>query len=250
MPKRPPPPSSLPDRIRDAAGAAPPTLPPDQEARYLFALDLATDGDWILDFAREPGLGTALLASRAGSAGYVVGLCPSRAAQSLCRSTVALPNVEFRTGDVGKSAFEGGKFDLVCAFGILGNARDPGRFLAGLSRALKPDGSLLLSVPDRIIPGMRPQDTREGCSLMELDRLLRPAFPFVRYWGQRIRARNRFSIALGRSWCRRLLRFPDFNGIPTDPALFRRMESPRHWQCDHFLALCRKSGAPQPFPGA
>ncbi len=250
MPRRPPPPSSLPGRIRDAAGAGLTALPPDQEARYLFALDLVTDGDWILDFACEPGLGSALLASRAGSAGYVVGLCPSRTAQSLCRSAVTLSNVEFRTGDVGKSAFENGKFDLVCAFGILGNAREPGRFLAGMSRALKPDGSLLLSVPDRIIPGMRPQGTREGYSLLELDRLLRPAFPFVRYWGQRIRARGRFSIALGRSWCRRLLRFPDFNGIPTDEDLFRRMESPRHWQCDHFLALCRKSRTPRPSQGA
>lgn len=52
-----------------------------------------------------------------------------------------------RQGEVGALPYEDGKFDLVCAFDIIEHVEDDLRALAELSRVLKNDGVLILSVP-------------------------------------------------------------------------------------------------------
>jgi SAM-dependent methyltransferase len=50
-------------------------------------------------------------------------------------------------GEVGALPYEDGRFDLVCAFDIIEHVEDDLRALAELSRVLKDDGVLILSVP-------------------------------------------------------------------------------------------------------
>lgn len=215
------------------------------EARYLFAKRYIPEGSWVLDCACGSGYGTALLTAHTGTAGYVVGLDVSRAAVAHCRDAHPLPNVEFKTASAEKLPFQDAAFDAYCCFETLEHVPNPARALKEARRVLKPGGVLLLSTPDRIVSGLGPGETPRNpfhlreWSLLELDRLLRPVFPDTRFWGQRVRTRRKYSPAYWRSKTRRLLKLPDFDGIPTDPALFRRMESPKHWQCDNFLAVCR-----------
>jgi SAM-dependent methyltransferase len=217
------------------------------EARYRFACGSIPEGGWVLDCACGSGYGAAILADHVGKAGYVVGLDVSRTAVDHCRKTWTLPQVEFKTGNAEKLPFRDGTFDAYCSFETLEHVPDPVRLLREAHRVLKPGGVLLLSTPDRIVSGIPPGGKPgnpfhvQEWSLLELDRLLRPRFPSVRYWGQRIRTRRKWTPAYWGSKLRRLARLPDFNGIPLDEGLFRRMEDPAHWQCDNFVAVCRKT---------
>jgi SAM-dependent methyltransferase len=135
----------------------------ERRARYLWAAQVA-EGRAALDVGCRDGAGTAALS--AAGAEPVVGVDPSaeavRAAQSeygdLARFEVAEPMA---------LSLPDGSFDLVTCFGVLETAPDPEAVLAGVRRAMRQEGLLLVSLP------AGPDDARSEESADPLRRVFR-----------------------------------------------------------------------------
>lgn len=90
------------------------------------------------------GSGTFLhLASRRGFA--VHGMDISETAVRLVRERHGF---DVRRGDIGSDAWAGGRFDFVTMFHVLEHLPDPERGIAYAASLLKPDGSLIVQVPN------------------------------------------------------------------------------------------------------
>lgn len=56
-------------------------------------------------------------------------------------------SIEYRYGEIGAAGLSG--FDLVCALEVIEHVADKSAFLAALAAALRPDGLMILSCPNR-----------------------------------------------------------------------------------------------------
>jgi SAM-dependent methyltransferase len=155
--------------------------------RYAFARSLAA-GRRVLDAACGEGYGSDLLAEGAQS---VVGVDISAQAIEHARERYgARANLEFEQGDCTALQFADAQFDLVVSFETLEHVAAQEALIAGFARVLKPDGVLLVSSPDKRtyseLQGFRNEFHVRELYRDELLALLRPHFPFVELYAQKL----------------------------------------------------------------
>jgi SAM-dependent methyltransferase len=112
-------------------------------ARYRFAKDFAKD-QRILDIACGEGYGSAAL-KRAGAAS-VVGVDISSDACELARTKYG---IDARVGDALAIPLPSQTIDLVVSFETIEHVESPARFIAECARVLTPQGTLIVSTPNR-----------------------------------------------------------------------------------------------------
>ncbi len=146
---------------------------------YLYASQRAAGLD-VLDAGCGEGFGTEMLA---GSARRVLGIDYSDGAIASAQRAYQIPNLEFRQLDVYDLAGLNLQFDVVTNFQVIEHLPDPPRFLAAIRAALKPDGVLILTTPNRLTStSENPYHLREYTA-EELETVLRPIFGRVDLYG-------------------------------------------------------------------
>jgi len=100
-----------------------------------------------LDLGCGPGGIAALLSTRVGKSGRVVGLDADAAFIEYARQHAA-PNVEFIVGDAYRTKLAGGGFDLVHTRFIASTAGEPENLIREAIRLAKPGGFVAMQEPD------------------------------------------------------------------------------------------------------
>ena len=155
--------------------------------RYVFARSLAR-GKRVLDAACGEGYGSALLADVASS---VVGIDISQDAVAHAKSRYGTrANLRFERGDCTALDVADASFDVIVSFETLEHVAAQEALIAGFARALTPDGILIVSSPDKKTYS-EDRGFANAFHVRELYRdelmnLLRPQFPFVRLYGQKL----------------------------------------------------------------
>ncbi len=151
--------------------------------RYAFARPWC-EGKDVLDVACGVGYGSVVLAETAAP---VVGgdLGPDAIAYAPERH--AGENVEYVVLDATALPFDGGRFDVVCAFETNEHVPDREAYLGEVVRVLRTDGTYLLSTPRVDITNERPANPFHYVeySRSDFETLLRRFFGRVELYGQR-----------------------------------------------------------------
>lgn len=155
--------------------------------RYAFALPLV-QGKRVLDAACGEGYGSNMLA---GQAAHVTGVDISSEAVQHARARYASrSNVSYEVSDAAALSFADRSFDVVVSFETLEHLAAQEALVAGFARVLADDGLLLISSPDKAtysdIAGFRNEYHVRELYREELLELLRPHFPYVRLYGQKL----------------------------------------------------------------
>jgi SAM-dependent methyltransferase len=155
--------------------------------RYVFARPFAA-GKRVLDAACGEGYGSALLA---GTAASVVGIDIAEPAIAHAQARYAdRANLRFARGDCTALDVAPGSFDLVVSFETLEHVAAQEALIGGFARALNDDGVLIVSSPDKRtysdISGFRNEFHVRELYRDELLALLRPHFPVVHLYGQKL----------------------------------------------------------------
>jgi len=155
--------------------------------RYAFARPLAA-GKRVLDVACGEGYGSALLSDVAAE---VVGLDidPDSIAHASSRYA-AHRNLRYQQADATALPFADASFDLIVSFETLEHLTAQEQLLAGFARVLTDDGLLVISSPDKRtyseLAGFRNEFHVRELYREELLDLLKPHFPEVRLYGQKL----------------------------------------------------------------
>ena len=102
--------------------------------------------------ALDVGCGAGLLCeplARLGAAVTGLDAAESNIAVARDHAVSAGLAVDYRCGDIAQ--LELGQFDLVCAMEVIEHVADKPAFVAALAAALKPDGLLIMSTPNRTL---------------------------------------------------------------------------------------------------
>jgi len=155
--------------------------------RYVFARAFA-QGRRVLDAACGEGYGSALLAASADS---VLGVDIAESAVAHARQRYGQhANLRFEQGDCTALSCGDAQFDLIVSFETLEHVAAQQELIAGFARALAPGGLLVVSSPDKRTysekSGFRNEFHVRELYRDELLELLRPHFPFVRLYGQKL----------------------------------------------------------------
>jgi len=155
--------------------------------RYVFARAFAP-GRRVLDAACGEGYGSAMLAAAAVS---VLGLDIADAAVAHARQRYAQhANLRFEQGDCTALTCADAQFDMIVSFETLEHVAAQEALIAGFARTLAPGGLLIVSSPDKRTysekSGFRNEFHVRELYREELLELLRPHFPFVRLYGQKL----------------------------------------------------------------
>ncbi len=155
--------------------------------RYVFARKLAA-GKRVLDAACGEGYGSALLAHVAAS---VVGADISEEAIAHARDRYGdRSNLRFERADATQLDAKPRSFDLIVSFETLEHVAAQEALIAGFAHALTDDGVLVISSPDKKTytddRGFANEFHVRELYRDELLNLLRPHFPFVRLYGQKL----------------------------------------------------------------
>jgi SAM-dependent methyltransferase len=155
--------------------------------RYVFARQLAK-GKRVLDAACGEGYGSALLADVAAS---VVGADISEQAVAHARDRYGnRTNLRFERADATRLDVAADSFDLIVSFETLEHVDAQESLVAGFARALTDDGLLVISSPDKKTysddRGFANEFHVRELYRDELLKLLRPHFPHVRLYGQKL----------------------------------------------------------------
>jgi ubiquinone/menaquinone biosynthesis C-methylase UbiE len=110
---------------------------------------LASDSGKILDAGMGPG---RLVAELDWRGSIVTGIDSSE--EMVARARARLPHLEKRLikAEVERLPFDDSEFDAVVATGVLEYLEDRSLGLAELARVLKPDGRLIVSIPNHVSP--------------------------------------------------------------------------------------------------
>ena len=130
----------------------------EHRARYWWATQWVA-GKRVLDAGCGVGYGTAMLAS--GGPDSLVGVDVADDALARARDELA-EDVELLRGDIRDLPLDSESFDLVVCFEVIEHVERQADALAELKRVLRPDGTLLISSPNRDVytPG-NPHHVRE-----------------------------------------------------------------------------------------
>ena len=154
--------------------------------RYLFAWRIA-QGRRVLDAACGEGYGSALLSRTAAS---VLGVDIDASSIAHARERYARENLRYEVADATALDVAPGSYDLVVSFETLEHVDAQERMLEGFARALADDGILVISSPDRHtyseVAGFRNEFHTRELYRDELLAMLRPHFPQVRLYGQKL----------------------------------------------------------------
>ncbi|MCK9538721.1 class I SAM-dependent methyltransferase [Dokdonella sp.] len=155
--------------------------------RYAFARPLAA-GRRVLDAACGEGYGAAMLAAVASE---VTGVDIDPATVEHARSRYAgVPHLRYEQGDAARLPFSDASFDLVVSFETLEHLAAQEALVAGFARVLADDGLLIISSPDKHVyselAGFRNEFHVKELYREELLELLRPHFPHLRLYGQKL----------------------------------------------------------------
>jgi SAM-dependent methyltransferase len=122
--------------------------------RYLMARDLCRGKD-VADIASGEGYGSALLSQVAKS---VIGVEIDHGSVAHATQSYPYPNLKFVQGDARNPPIPSASIDIVVSFETLEHFLEHDQFLAEVVRILRPNGSLLISTPDRDVysPSGRP----------------------------------------------------------------------------------------------
>jgi ubiquinone/menaquinone biosynthesis C-methylase UbiE len=155
--------------------------------RYLFAQRLAP-GKVVLDVACGEGYGSAFMAKQGAT---VIGVDVDAAAIGHAKSRYSnIPGLSFSQGSATKLPLADASIDMIVSFETLEHLAEQEEMLAEFRRVLRPDGFLVMSSPNRPIYSDA-MNHRNEYHVRELDRdelaeLLKPHFPVVRWYGQRL----------------------------------------------------------------
>ena len=155
--------------------------------RYAFARRLI-QGKRVLDCACGEGYGSALLADVALE---VVGVDLDDASIAHARERYgARTNLRYEKADATALDFPDASFDVVVCFETLEHVDKQAQMLAGFARVLADDGLLLVSSPDKReyseVSGFRNEFHVRELYRDELLDLLKPHFPSLRLYGQKL----------------------------------------------------------------
>jgi SAM-dependent methyltransferase len=156
--------------------------------RYVFARAFAR-GKRVLDAACGEGYGSALLAREAAS---VLGIDIAEDAIAHARERYADrgANLRFERGDCTALEAPSASFDLITSFETLEHVAAQKALIDGFARALTAEGVLIISSPDKRsysdVSGFRNEFHVRELYRDELLALLKPHFPFVHLYGQKL----------------------------------------------------------------
>jgi SAM-dependent methyltransferase len=146
---------------------------------YLYAQKLARGLD-VLDAGCGEGFNTEILAQ---TAHHVIGVDYAADPVAAARVAYTRPNLEFRQLDIHDLPRLDIRVDLVTNFQVIEHLADPVRFLTAVRAALRPEGRLLLTTPNRLTTlSENPVHLREY-SAAELYAMLSPIFSRVEIGG-------------------------------------------------------------------
>lgn len=153
--------------------------------RYLWASQFVADKR-VLDLGSGEGFGAAILAQ---SACRVLGIDIDE--QTVRHSSLNYEDekLSFVLGTaLDLSACGTDSFDVVVAFEIIEHVQDHDRVLEEIARVLTPEGTLVISTPDRVVysdvEGRNNPYHEHELSRDELEALLAAHFPHMALWGQ------------------------------------------------------------------
>ena len=152
--------------------------------RYWWASQFAC-GKRVVDVACGAGYGSAILGKYAS---HVIGIDIDPDAVSHARATYARDNVEFRTGDCASFSVEE-PVDLLVSFETIEHVDEDAQrsFLASIRAALKPDGVVIISTPEKEqYVGVDNIYHKHELTLEEFRDLLAGQFKYVELYGQRL----------------------------------------------------------------
>ena len=154
--------------------------------RYLFALRLCEGRD-VLDVASGEGYGSALLAAVARS---VVGVDIDDNSVAFAARAYPRENLSFRTGSAYALPLADSSVDTVISFETIEHISDHTAFLHEVKRVLRPNGTFVVSTPDRKVYSEVP-NYRNPFHLRELSReefatLLGAEFRHLRMFEQQV----------------------------------------------------------------
>jgi SAM-dependent methyltransferase len=156
--------------------------------RYVFARAFAR-GKRVLDAACGEGYGSALLASEAASV-LGVDIAEDAIAHARARYADRHANLRFERGDCTVLDLPAGSFDLITSFETLEHVMAQQALIDGFARVLATNGVLLISSPDKRaysdVSGFRNEFHVRELYRDELLALLKPHFPFVHLYGQKL----------------------------------------------------------------
>ncbi|MDR3389254.1 MAG: class I SAM-dependent methyltransferase [Rudaea sp.] len=155
--------------------------------RYVFAREFA-HGKRVLDAACGEGYGSALLA---GVAANVVGIDVAQSAIAHAQERYGdRANLRFARGDCTALDVAPASLDLIVSFETLEHVAAQEAMISGFARALADDGVLIVSSPDKRtysdISGFHNEFHVRELYRDELLALLKPHFPFVHLYGQKL----------------------------------------------------------------
>lgn len=156
--------------------------------RYALAQPLVA-GRRVLDAACGEGYGSAFLAAGAAE---VTGVdVDAQTIDHARRRYGGRPGLEFRHGSVTALPLADASVDVVVSFETIEHLDEQARMLSEFDRVLAPGGCLLISSPDRHAYNAQGDGQPNPFHVRELDRdeftaLLRPHFPALRLYGQRL----------------------------------------------------------------
>lgn len=119
-------------------------------ARYRFAVPFV-GGKRVLDVGSGEGYGAALLAEGARD---VLGIDYSPPAIRHARVTYKRQNLRFEIVDADALDLGPDRFDVVTCFEVIEHLEDGEALLSRVAALLRPDGTLLLSTPNRLVEGL------------------------------------------------------------------------------------------------
>src|SRR5215204_7448973 len=96
----------------------------------------------------DVGQGSRVLAATADS---VTGMANSAEAVEAAEAAYSAPNVSYQRVYLPELPFPDEHFDVVAAFGVVENLREPEDLIRETKRILKRDGVLIVSVPDKLV---------------------------------------------------------------------------------------------------
>lgn len=153
--------------------------------RYMWASQFV-EGKRVLDLGSGEGFGAAILAQDAAG---VLGIDID--GQTVRHSSLNYEgeNLSFAVGTaLDLSAYGANSFDIVVAFEIIEHVQDHDRVLEEIARVLTPEGTLIISTPDRVVysdvEGRNNPYHEHELSRDELEALLTTRFPHTALWGQ------------------------------------------------------------------
>jgi SAM-dependent methyltransferase len=206
--------------------------------RYVFARQFA-QGKRVLDAACGEGYGSALMA---GVAERVLGVDIAEPAVAHARARYAAQsNLRFERADCTELDVPPASFDLIVSFETLEHVHAQERLLAGFARALAPGGMLLVSSPDKHtysdVSGFRNEFHVRELYRDELLALLRPHFPHIRLYGQKLL----FQSAI---W--RVDSAPSRVAAATLSANAEQVHAELAYAPLYFIAVCAREALPEP----